>query len=407
MTKTPEDSAIFSFLRVITGLGAAPTLRNQMLAQEATQLFQLDEEVEKIIRDPDTRQIAPKDMERFVEAVIESPYASRTLKEHLRKKLPPQAEPLRGAKEKVVKSGDPSSRRLRCYAFDPSLSRKLDTAQMNEIVVDVRWEDLEQGPVGEYLEVVDHDPASGCFYAPVNLNEPKLLAADGMPPSEGNPNYHQQMVYAVGMRTIQNFEIALGRKAEWSPHMREGSKKDDRYVQHLRIYPHALRESNAYYHPDKKALLFGYFPASDRRSSNVVFTCLSHDIIAHEMSHALLDGMHREFNREGNADMLAFHEAFADLVALFQHFSLPGVLNHQLAKTRGDLQTQNLLGELAQEFGQETESRRALRDAIGDYTKKGWKLKKPDPELYSHRVRASRKRLAPGCCGVQCLHSYL
>ena len=33
-------------------------------------------------------------------------------------------------------------------------------------------------------------------------------------------------------------------------------------MQRLRIYPHALREANAYYSPTKKALLFGYFPAA-------------------------------------------------------------------------------------------------------------------------------------------------
>jgi hypothetical protein len=57
-----------------------------------------------------------------------------------------------------------------------------------------------------------------------------------------------------------------------------------------------------------------------------VFTCLSHDIIAHETTHALLDGVHPRFNEPVNEDVLAFHEAFADIVALFQHFSYPGVL---------------------------------------------------------------------------------
>ena len=82
-----------------------------------------------------------------------------------------------------------------------------------------------------------------------------------------------------------------------------------------------------------------------------VFTCLSHDIIAHEVTHALLDGMHRRFNEPSNPDVLAFHEAFADLVALFQRFSLPDVIRHQVAATRGDLESQNRLGELAQQFG--------------------------------------------------------
>ena len=39
-------------------------------------------------------------------------------------------------------------------------------------------------------------------------------------------------------------------------------------VQRLRIYPHALRAKNAYYSPDRKALLLGYFTRSDDRSRN-------------------------------------------------------------------------------------------------------------------------------------------
>ena len=38
---------------------------------------------------------------------------------------------------------------------------------------------------------------------------------------------------------------------------------DNGFVRKLRIYPHALREANAYYDPDKIALLFGYFRAAD------------------------------------------------------------------------------------------------------------------------------------------------
>src|SRR5262245_17759153 len=121
----------------------------------------------------------------------------------------------------------PRFRRLRGYAFDPSLSMSLETAMVNEVVFRVRWEDgptqpdpaerfppnddlddakingeapvgkLLMGPVGEYLEVIDFDPASGCFYEPVDLNASLLLAQDGLEPSEGNPKFHQQMVYAV------------------------------------------------------------------------------------------------------------------------------------------------------------------------------------------------------------------
>jgi len=281
----------------------------------------------------------------------------------------------------------PNIRRLRGYSFDPSLSVQLETAVVNEAVFKVRWEkELKRGPVGEYVEVVDYDPASKCFYEPVDLDNPYILAQDGLMPSESNPQFHQQMVYAVAMTTIQNFERALGRKALWSSY-RRGDEKE--FLQRLRIYPHALRQANAYYSPDKKALLFGYFPASssapeDHIPNGVVFTCLSHDIIAHETTHALLDGMHRRFIENSHPDTLAFHEAFADIVALFQHFSFPEVLRQQIAKTRGDLASQSLLGQLAQQFGKAIGQYGALRDAIGgiDENDKKWKPREPDPTDY-------------------------
>ena len=254
----------------------------------------------------------------------------------------------------------PPNRRLRVFAFDPGLSQQLQTADINELTLRLPWDDtLEPGPVDDYLEVVDVDPASNLCYPPVDLNDPDLLAQDGLPPSEGDPRFHQQMVYAVARTTIQHFEEALGRRALWSPRLyqtEQGALKDE-FVRRLRIYPHALREANAYYSPEKKALLFGYFPAADVDPSKIlpgglVFTCLSHDIIAHETTHALLDGMHRRFIEQSNIDVLALHEAFADIVALFQHFSHPEVLRHEIAGTGGHLEQQNLLAQLAWQFGQ-------------------------------------------------------
>lgn len=282
----------------------------------------------------------------------------------------------------------PNSRRLRGYAFDPSLSVQLDTMGVNEVVFKVDWEDLAPGPVGEYLEVVDYDPASRSFYAPIDLDDPWLLAQDGLTPNEGSPQFHQQMVYAVAMTTIKNFERGLGRKALWA-RREDAEGESESPISRLRIYPHAMREANAYYSPAKKALLFGYFPATESRYSAqlpgaTVFTCLSHDIIAHETTHALLDGMHRLFIEPSHPDVLAFHEAFADIVALFQHFSFPEVLRHQIAKTRGDLASQSLLGQLAQQFGRATGRYGALRNAIGEVDPKTgeWAPLEPDPEAY-------------------------
>jgi hypothetical protein len=267
------------------------------------------------------------------------------------------------------------------FSLDPAIDVQLQHSLISRSVLPVPWEPLSPGPVGEYLEVVDVDPSSGCVYDPVDLNEPDLLAQDGLLPSAGNPQFHQQMVYAVGMKTIGNFEQVLGRKILWA----ERSRGDDnrylsdpaaRYVQRLRIYPHALREQNAYYSPSKAALLFGYFNATttdprDELPGGLVFSCLSHDIVAHEMTHAILDGMHRRMLDASNVDMVAFHEAFADIVAIFQHFTLPGLLLDQIQRTRGNLQANSLLAQLAAQFARSTGQGDALRNALGDFDKEG------------------------------------
>lgn len=286
---------------------------------------------------------------------------------------------------------EPASRPLRVYAYDPSLGSGVETLGINEAVLNVRWEEgLKPGPIGEYIEVIDVDPASECCYAPVNLNDPHILTQSGLMPSEANPQFHQQMAYAVAMKTIEYFEHALGRVALWAP--RDNPPPNDRrkpvrndreakFVQRLRIYPHALRAKNAYYSPERKALLLGYFtaPITEAGSSlpgGVIFTAVSHDIVAHETTHALLDGVHRRFREQTNPDVFAFHEAFADIVALFQHFTLPESLTHQIAATRGDLEKQNLLGQLAVQFGEAAGRYGALRDYIGEVVKQ----KVRDPE---------------------------
>lgn len=310
----------------------------------------------------------------------------------------------------------PPFRKLRGYAFDPSLSLQIDTALINNITYKIPWEDgeangkagLKPGPRGEYIEVIDYDPTVDKFYSPVDLNDPYILAQDGLDPSGSNPQFHQQMVYAVAMTTIKNFEAGLGRLVLWSPHRiietnTTNSKKNktkkkqpkpttrikDEYVPTLRIYPHALRDANAFYSPQKKALLFGYFAARPadiklQMPDNLTFSCLSHDIIAHETTHAILDGLHRKYTEDTNPDVLAFHEAFADIVALFQHFTFPEVLKNQIAATRGNLASQNLLGKLAQEFGIAIGNYGSLRDAIGTFDKetKEWKPKVPTGDEY-------------------------
>ena len=293
---------------------------------------------------------------------------------------------------------DPVYRYLRGYALDPGFSTRLDTSGINEVVYRIPFEALEPGPSGEYVEVVDFDPASNCWYEPLDLKEERVASQQGLEPSEGNPQFHQQLVYAVAMKTIRHFERALGRKIVWYARRRPGDPPPDplyEYVQKLRIYPHAIRDANAYYDPDRKALLFGYFSAANQYQGanypgGLVFTCLSPDIVAHETTHAILDSLHHRYLEDTNPDVAAFHEGFADIVALLQRFTFRELVEHQLYASGGRMDRYNALGELATQFGEALAGNRgALRSMIGRWNERGkWEPLEPDPSDYTRFTEA-------------------
>jgi Subtilase family len=409
LQKTPPDRDTFAFLRVITGLGIGEVSpREEMFNLELTQRYLMNRELQEIVTDPE-KEVSEKDLRQFMEAVVHDEGASRELRKHIAKRysivagttIPggaaALAEPIHPACNREITIPKPPYRRIRAYAVDPSLSTRLQTAGFNEVTLKVRWEELEPGPTGEYLSVVDTDSAD-VTYQPVDLDSPDLLAQDGCPPSEGNAAFHQQMVYAIAMTTIEHFERALGRPVLWRPRINPENQFDDsQFVRQLTVRPHALRQANAFYSPKEVALLFGYFEASatdpgDHLPGSKVYACLSHDIVAHETTHAILDGMHRRFNEPTNPDVLALHEAFADIVALMQHFTIPEILENQIGKTRGDLKAESMLGSLAMQFGRASGKRGALRDAIGSFDVNGvWAPLLPDPADY-HKIMTPHNR---------------
>ncbi len=305
----------------------------------------------------------------------------------------------------------PAVRTLKVYALDPSAGNYVG----NVMSVKIKWEDnLLPGPVGRKIAVIDYDGANKRYYPPVDLNDPRILARGGLDPSESDPRFHQQMVYAVATETIERFEAALGRSIRWrradrprgfdqnAPNKDDegGSWRKTKDIWTLSLFPHAMVQANAFYSPEAKAILFGYFTAEEtNQGRNLpgqrVFSCLSHDIIAHEVTHAIIDGIRTYFTEPTNPDVLAFHEAFADLAALFTHFSHKEALLDTIQKTGGQLYqfeltpdaappssadgsskddgkptlssqlpARNPLTDLAQQFGEASGMNRGLRSAL-------------------------------------------
>jgi hypothetical protein len=243
---------------------------------------------------------------------------------------------------------DPVYRPLKIYTIDPA-TRRLEgqTAQIN-----VPYESLKRGPVGAHFEVVSTADGPLGAYPPVDLDEPRLLIVNGHDPAPTDPVFHHQMVYAVAMNTYAVFRTALGRELSWGF---EGTR--------LKLVPHAMEGANAQYVRGRHALEFGWYrvdpaKAGELPPNGLVFACLSHDVIAHELTHALLDGLRVRFDKTTNPDVPAFHEAFADLVALFQRFSYEEVVRSNIIRTSGDLSRDNdlmhLVFELARGEGEDS-----------------------------------------------------
>jgi hypothetical protein len=133
----------------------------------------------------------------------------------------------------------------------------------------------------------------------------------------GDRDFRAQNVFAIAAHTLALFERHLGRPIPWN-----------RGFPHLFLVPQARIEGNAFYSREHNAVLFGWLPSIGDQPP--LYTALSYDIVAHEVTHAILDGLRPRYTEPGPPDQLAFHEALADLVALFSVFGLPGVAQHLL-----------------------------------------------------------------------------
>lgn len=211
---------------------------------------------------------------------------------------------------------------LTVIAQDPSVRAAPAAGEAERILVEqirIPAEHLEPGPRGARFYVVDYDSGSGKLRPPAKIRvdgEDRFADADDAK-LIGSADFRAQNVYAIAASILAAAEAALGRRLSWgfSGHQ-------------LYLVPHAFPEENAYYSPEDGAIFFGYVPGADGE----VQTALSHDVVAHETTHAILDGLRPRFSEPGLPDQPAFHEALADCVALLAVFSLEPVVARLLDK---------------------------------------------------------------------------
>lgn len=260
----------------------------------------------------------------------------------------------------------PSVRSLTVYTQDPSTSgMDVSTAR-----VQIPYEPLAPGPFGRVVRVIDYDETQKGTYEALDLDGLPPGTEGGLKPSTMDPRFAQQMTYALAMAAYEQFRRALGRTPDFA--FSQNKLDEDRVVDpvgpgdpdppppsvRLHIHPHAMYEDNAYYDRERGALLFGYTKAGKKakgldQPGATVFTSLSHDVVVHETSHALLDGLRAKFLLPSNPDVDAFHEAFADIVALFHKFKFKDLVERAIAD-RPDRLDSRLLTDIARQFGAAT-----------------------------------------------------
>src|SRR5262249_43987870 len=117
------------------------------------------------------------------------------------------------------------------------------------------------GPCGYRINVVDYDASQNTLYKPMVYGRsadgkyedpfefkqrgPQSLRAGRLHDQKllQDPRFHAQNVYAIAMRTLAQFEFALGRRCAW------GFDGHQMY-----LVPHAFADANAFYSRDDRAI---------------------------------------------------------------------------------------------------------------------------------------------------------
>ena len=250
------------------------------------------------------------------------------------------------------------------YFQDPFVTGSDPAYNFDEQFV-VPWEPgLDDGPTSARFAVVDYDGGTEVLNPPARWNADlgKFVDGNGKVLDRHNldsPQFRQMNVWATLQNALDFFEngFGLGRRIEWGF---EGNR--------LIVVPHAGYGENAFYDRDSKSLQFYYFDRGEQGARKRIHTCLSADIINHEFGHAVLDGIRPHYHESVFAETAAFHEFLGDIAAILIAFR-NNAFREQIAKaTRGDLDTDNPLSSIAEEFGRNTgDDQDYLRSALNEH----------------------------------------
>ena len=206
------------------------------------------------------------------------------------------------------------------------------------------------GPVCERVAVIDFDEATQSLRPGVKFLSPPKGGGMGkyeVPKLGGqydvsSRDFQNVSVFSTVLKTMRAFESSdvLGRKLSWAF---DGPQ--------LLIVPRAGEWANAFYERASRSLQFFYFtPRNGGGGDRRVYTSLSHDIVAHETAHAILDGIAPDLYGAVTPQAMALHEAVADLTALFTAIDSRALRYTVLDQAGGTIRGDTAFSRVAEEF---------------------------------------------------------
>lgn len=261
---------------------------------------------------------------------------------------------------------------------DPSFIR--DKSELGFELIEVGWDPgLTDGPTSARITVEDRYETEAGTYTPEPVKWDArghcFVDARGQPitPRLNNDQFHQINVWAIAQRILEFYEdfTVLGRPVPWGFN---GNR--------LIIKPHATTDAKETgYNPDSRTLEFAII----HQSNHTVYNCLSHDIIAHETGHAVLDGIRPYFYDSWSLETLAFHEFVADLTAILSSLRNNFVRKIFINYLEKNLPEKDFLANISEEFGKAISNSDFIRSAQNKVTMDDvYQLQKDRPDNAAH-----------------------
>ena len=214
---------------------------------------------------------------------------------------------------------------------------------------------FQDGPVHQRVAIIDLDAKTrrlraGAKFKPQGVGKTvscydlsgTRLEPDANPEDFETDSFFQVSTFATVLKVLDFFEgpEILGREIAWAFPSEQ-----------LLVVPRAGEMENAYYDRASGSLQFFQHQGEDGFR---IYTALSHDIVAHEATHAVLDGIAPDLYNAITPQSLALHEALADVAAITQTLLNKMVVFSLHAISSAATDPYEALSKIAEEFGTDT-----------------------------------------------------